>query len=182
MADDQFSGPRFQGAAGRLQGCGMMPKGRLVFQFLQIGRFMIKQVHTPDPFRQFRERCRIAHVGITAWHIGQIGGIGKRDDGPVRSQDILSPFQGPDLRPREAVTLDRLFADIVRRLLFPEKVAEGLDPVIQREGQHFDVFRLVDYFRSLHLQGREPDLEGQSVSIERQEELIYLIVSQEVLI
>ena len=80
MSYDQLACSCLQSAAGSLESCGMMTGGCHLGKFIQIGGFMIENIHAMHPGRLFCKWCSVRAIGIGAWFVRQITELFKRQD------------------------------------------------------------------------------------------------------
>ena len=132
---------------------------------------MIQKTHAPYPLRELREGRCIAAIGIAARLIRDIGSLGTADYLSIFPAYVLSPLESTYLCQTEPISGYRLLMYIERRLLFANHEAEGIHPVVEREGEKFHMSVLVNELRLAHLQLTVIDIELYSVTEMRQEEI-----------
>ena len=109
-------------------------------------RFVVEQVdarHEPGCLGRVE---RIAQVSITAPFIGSVGQLLVRDRRAVAERDIFTAFGCHALGDIQPVASDRLFEQVQRRGLFPEKESGGGNLMPQRDRPHFEHLVFIQQF------------------------------------
>ena len=139
----------------------------------QIGGLVVQEVDTLDDGGLLRERSRVGAVCEASRLPRLVRRVRAADGFTILADDVLAALQRTDFRKGELIARQHMLPHVERRLLLPEKEAEGLDTMIQGEGEDLERLGVVNLLKTLHFQGNVSYLETHAFPVVGEEELEY---------